>query len=100
MNSTSNWQPDGADAQPDDDPRLVHAAQEYLAAVEAGRRPDRKEFAARHADLFPALAPYLDAVDMLHGAPPPHPRPLSGVGKAIRAEEPPVPARAPAAAAP
>src|SRR5438105_15255345 len=81
MNSTSNWQPDGADAQPDDDPRLGRAAQEYLAAVEAGRRPDRKEFAARHADLFPALAPYLDAVDMLHGAPPPHPRPLSPQGR-------------------
>ncbi len=73
--STSNWQRQPADPQPDEDPRLVRAAQDYLAAVEAGRRPDRKEFAAQHADLFPALAPYLDALDLLHAPPPAPPAP-------------------------
>jgi hypothetical protein len=66
-----------------DDPRLLRAAQEYLAELEAGRRPDRRAFAARFADLGEALAPYLDALDMVHGAapllnqPPPHAYPLS-----------------------
>ena len=58
----------------DDDPRLIRAAQEYLAELEAGRRPDRAEFVARFPDFADDLAPYLDALDMVHGAGPMTPR--------------------------
>jgi serine/threonine protein kinase len=61
-------------ATPDDpateDPRLVHAVQDYLAEMEAGRRPDRRAFAARYPDLTEAMAPYLEALDAVHAAKP------------------------------
>src|SRR5262245_53713673 len=53
-----------------DDPRLLRAAQEYLAALEAGQRPSRGELLARFPDLAGALEPYLDALDMFHTAAP------------------------------
>jgi eukaryotic-like serine/threonine-protein kinase len=54
----------------DDDPRLLRVVQEYLGELEAGRRPDRRALAARFPDLAEAMAPYLDALDMVHGAAP------------------------------
>jgi serine/threonine protein kinase len=51
-----------------DDPRLLAAVQEYLTDLEAGRRPDRRAYAARYPDLSEAMTPYLDALDMVHGA--------------------------------
>ena len=76
-----NPTPDRLDAPTEEDPRLVHAAQEYLAALEAGRRPERGEFVARFPGLAEQLAPYLDALDMVHGAGPlprgPHARPAA-----------------------
>jgi serine/threonine protein kinase len=53
-----------------DDPRLLGAVQEYLHELEAGRRPDRRAFAARFPDLAEAMAPYLDALDVVHAAAP------------------------------
>jgi serine/threonine protein kinase len=53
-----------------DDPRLLAAVREYLAELEAGRRPDRRAFAARFPDLAEAAAPYLDTLDMVHAAAP------------------------------
>src|SRR5262245_25100759 len=53
-----------------DDPRLLGAVQEYLAELEAGRRPDRRAFAARYPELGEAMAPYLDALDAVHAASP------------------------------
>ncbi len=55
---------------PDDDPRLLQAVQAYLAELEAGRRPDRRAFTRQYPDLSAALAPYLDALDMVHAAVP------------------------------
>lgn len=52
----------------EDDPRLVRAVQEYLGALEAGNRPDRRALAGRYPDLAEAMAPYLDALDLMHGA--------------------------------
>jgi serine/threonine protein kinase len=52
------------------DPRLLLAAQEYLAELEAGRRPDRGDLAARFPDLGAALVPYLEALDAVHAASP------------------------------
>ena len=70
-----NQAPEPLDAETDEDPRLITAAQEYLAALEAGRRPDRAEFIGRHSDLAEQLEPYLDAIDMVHGAGPALSRP-------------------------
>ena len=39
-----------------DDPRLMAAVQEYLGLLEAGRRPDRREFLGRYPDLTGPLA--------------------------------------------
>lgn len=54
----------------DEDPRLLKAVQEYMAEVEAGRSPDRRELKARFPDLASQLAPYLDALEMLTAAGP------------------------------
>src|SRR5262245_18632998 len=54
----------------DDDPRVLRAAQEYLAELEAGRRPRRSEFVARFPEVAAELGPYLEALDMVHGAAP------------------------------
>ena len=61
---------DPSTAPGNDDPRLVNAAKEYLAALEAGWRPERAAFVARFADVGSALEPYLDALDMFHAASP------------------------------
>jgi serine/threonine protein kinase len=64
-----------------DDPRVVRALQEYLAAVEAGQRPDRREFQARYPDLAETLAECLDGLEFVRSAiphlhtPPDTPRP-------------------------
>jgi serine/threonine protein kinase len=68
-----NPTPDRTDASLDDkdeDPRLIRATKEYLAELEAGRRPRRGEFLARFPDLAEALTPYLDALDMVHSSAP------------------------------
>jgi serine/threonine protein kinase len=62
-----NLSPDDAATE---DPRLFQAVQDYLAEVEAGRRPDRRAFAARFPDLSDAMAPYLEALDAVHAATP------------------------------
>jgi hypothetical protein len=51
-----------------DDPRVFQAVQEYMAALESGRRPDRDEFLARHADFAPALAECLAGLELVHTA--------------------------------
>ena len=65
-----NPDPDvGASKVPgDDDPRLVAAVQEYMAALEAGKRPNRKEFLARHPDIAADLAACLDGLAFVHSA--------------------------------
>jgi WD40 repeat protein/serine/threonine protein kinase len=53
-----------------DDPRLAEALQDYLAELEAGRRPDRRELLARYPDLAEALGSYLDGLELLAAAAP------------------------------
>jgi serine/threonine protein kinase/WD40 repeat protein len=53
-----------------DDPRVTAAVEEYLAVLEAGRRPDRDEFLARHADIASTLAGFLQGLDLLYPVPP------------------------------
>jgi serine/threonine protein kinase len=72
-----------------DDPRLLEAVQEYLAELEAGRRPNRQDFLRRYADVAGPLAQCLDGLDLVHHvavrekatttAPAPGPRPTEGV---------------------
>src|SRR5262249_39954976 len=63
-----------------DDPRIVEALEEYLQAVEAGERPNRQAFLARHAEIAQALDSCLDGMEALHVAASsvaPSPQPLS-----------------------
>jgi serine/threonine protein kinase len=53
-----------------DDPRVIAALEEYLAAAEEGRPPDRRTFLARHEDVAGALAECLEGLAALHGAAP------------------------------
>ncbi len=57
-------------SEPEVDSRVLQAVQEYLAEVEAGRRPDREALARRFPDLVDEMDPYLDALDLLHEAAP------------------------------
>jgi serine/threonine protein kinase/tetratricopeptide (TPR) repeat protein len=53
-----------------DDPRVIQAVEEYLAALEAGPRPDRQEFLARRPEIAGALARCLDGLEFVHEAAP------------------------------
>ena len=67
-----------------DDPRLLAVAREYLAALEAGQRPDRGRYSAEFPDLAEVLDDCLDGIELAHGAgqlyrapgPPPQPETL------------------------
>jgi serine/threonine protein kinase len=61
-----------------DDPRVVEALDEYVAALEAGEKPERQAFLARHADIAPALAECLEGMDALHRSSSGSPRPGNG----------------------
>lgn len=52
-------------ARDSDDPRIAMIADEYFRDISAGRKPDREAYLARHPELAEALAPCLDAIDML-----------------------------------
>jgi serine/threonine protein kinase len=51
-----------------DDSRVVRAVQEYMAALEAGQKPDRQEFLARHADIAAVLAGCLAGLEFVQSA--------------------------------
>jgi hypothetical protein len=51
-----------------DDPRLLRAVHEYLALLEAGRRPRRHEFLSRFPELAGPLAECLDGLELVHRA--------------------------------
>jgi eukaryotic-like serine/threonine-protein kinase len=51
-----------------EDPRVIRAVQEYLAALEAGAAPDREEFLAGYPDLAEPLAGCLEALRFVHAA--------------------------------
>src|SRR5438128_3519486 len=53
-----------------DDPRVIAALDEYMAAVEAGRCPERDAFLARHPSVAGVLAACLDGMEVLHGLEP------------------------------
>ncbi len=51
-----------------EDPRVVAALDEYLAALEAGAPIDRAQFLARHSELAASLVQCLDGMEFLHRA--------------------------------
>ncbi len=51
-----------------DDLRVLAALEEYLAAVEAGQRPDRQGFLARHAAIAGPLAKALEGLEFIRQA--------------------------------
>ncbi len=50
------------------DPRVLQAVEEYLAALEAGQAPGREEFLARHSAVAAQLGEYLDGLELIHRA--------------------------------
>ncbi|HEV3255564.1 MAG TPA: serine/threonine-protein kinase [Gemmataceae bacterium] len=65
-NKPTGWR--GAPSPELDDPRVVAALDEYLAALEAGQKPNRQGFLARHAEVAGPLAECLDGIEALHVA--------------------------------
>jgi serine/threonine protein kinase len=51
-----------------DDPRVIAALEEYMAAVRAGQAPQRDLFQARHPDIAAVLAECLDGLDWIRNA--------------------------------
>ena len=51
-----------------EDPRVLAALQEYVAAVEAGQRPNRQEFLARHAEIAGDLSVCLGGLAFVQSA--------------------------------
>jgi serine/threonine protein kinase/Tfp pilus assembly protein PilF len=60
----------GAPSLAQEDPRVTKALEEYLAALEAGRPPNRQDFLARHGDIAAALARCLEGLEFLQAAAP------------------------------
>jgi eukaryotic-like serine/threonine-protein kinase len=56
------------DLSDDDDPRLIAAVQEYMAAVEAGKRPNRQEFISRHSEIAGDLSACLQGLAFINQA--------------------------------
>jgi tetratricopeptide (TPR) repeat protein/serine/threonine protein kinase len=85
MNSSGNNRAEGpvpsanaAAAPGPDDPRVIAALEEYVAALQAGQAPDREAFQARHPEIAAVLADCLDGLEWMRGAPT-GPRPAVGI---------------------
>jgi hypothetical protein len=68
--SPSPWQHREESSLPLDDPRVIQAVREYLAALEAGQKPDRLSFLGRFPEIAGPLAECLDALEFMHAASP------------------------------
>ncbi len=72
----------------EDDPRVLQAAREYLADLEAGRKPDRQAYFSRCPELANAMSECFDGMELAHAAgvalrpaaPPLHPEPPEPLG--------------------
>jgi serine/threonine protein kinase len=67
-----------------DDPRVLQAARDYLADLEAGRVPDRQTYLARYPELAEAMSECFEGIELAHAA-----------GQAMRGEAPPLRAEHP-----
>jgi WD40 repeat protein/serine/threonine protein kinase len=53
-----------------EDPRVIQAVEAYLAALEAGHKPDREAFLQQHTDVAGVLAECLDGLQFVRAATP------------------------------
>jgi hypothetical protein len=90
MNAKGDQQPEpgvppgpwGAFSPALDDPHVAEALEQYLAALQAGQKPNRQAFLARHAEIAEALAECLDGMEVLHVAGSSSHQPAEEVGTA------------------
>jgi serine/threonine protein kinase len=66
--TTSEVRPASAGPASADDPRVVRALEEYIAAMESGAPPPRNEFLKRHAPVAAVLGDCLFGLEMVHHA--------------------------------
>jgi serine/threonine protein kinase len=52
------------DSAMDDDPRVLQLSREYLAELEAGKKPDRNSYVSRYPELSGLIAECLDGIDL------------------------------------
>jgi serine/threonine protein kinase len=50
----------------EDDPRVLQSSREYLAELEAGRKPNRAAYLARYPELAEALSECFDGIELAH----------------------------------
>src|SRR5438105_2457756 len=65
---SENLSPAPPTATAAEDPRVTQALEEYLAALEAGHRPDREQFGALRPDIAAELGGCLEGLEFLHRA--------------------------------
>jgi hypothetical protein len=70
MSQSEHRQPGPCPAVAAEDPRVLRAVEEILAAEQAGRRLDRDALLAHHPDIAPLLAQCLDGLDLIQAAAP------------------------------
>jgi serine/threonine protein kinase len=68
--TTAPHVPGGGASLDSEDPRVTRAVEDYLAALRAGRPPQREAFLAGHPDIAKELAECLDGLEFLREAAP------------------------------
>ncbi len=81
----SFFDPHSSAAVGQDDPRVIQALDDYLAALEGGQKPDRRVFLARHAEVAEALAKCLDGLEFVQHAAPQLDQQVADQGTALSA---------------
>jgi hypothetical protein len=82
---SSILEPHSSAAVGQDDPRVIQALDDYFAALEAGQKPDRRVFLARHAEVAEALAKCLDGLEFIQKAAPQLDQQVADQGTALSA---------------
>jgi WD40 repeat protein/serine/threonine protein kinase len=88
MNQTEDRPPSASIPAPDAPPsslaaeesRVIRVVQDYLALMEAGHQPDRKEFLGRYPEIAGTLAECLAGLEFVHAAAPDLSQPPGGGG--------------------
>jgi serine/threonine protein kinase len=66
--ATATADDDAPSGDASDDPRLMSAMREYMAALDAGQRVNRRELIARHPDIAAELSACLQGLSFIQGA--------------------------------
>ncbi|MDB5356784.1 MAG: serine/threonine protein kinase [Phycisphaerales bacterium] len=75
------------DSSEGDDPRLLAAVKEYMAALDEGRKPNRQELLARHPDIAGELSACLQGLSFVRAAGAEFSGARGGIGEARGAAE-------------